>query len=517
MKNEKKKSYLPIMFFLLFLIIILLFALSTIFALLNSSNIKILGGIHIKNILIEGLTQQEAINLLNDKIKEDQKQERIVIINGEVYKITPEQIEVQYDLEEAIQKAYQIGRDGNIFENNFEILNTFFSKTNIDIEMSYNQELLNQIVEDINAKLPNAMKDNTYCIENEELIITRGKEGFVLNKEEMKLAIIESIKGEKKEPVKVEPILEKCPEIDIEKIYTEVVSEPKNAIFDEENLKIIPHENGLEFSLEEAKEILKEEKEEYVIKLIVKEPEILTNEMGEEAFPHVLSNFSTKYDETNYSRTKNLKLATEKINGTVVMPGEVFSYNETVGKRTVQAGYEYANGFAGGKVVKMIGGGICQVSSTLYNTVLYANLDIIERYNHMFKTDYVEPGKDATVVYGSLDFKFKNTRTNPIMIKASASGGLLEIKIIGIKEKIEYEVELITNVIEYIPFDVKYEDDYTLKSGEEKLMQGGIQGCKSITYRILKMNGQEKSKEVLSTDTYEKLNKIIKRGPITQE
>ena len=160
-----------------------------------------------------------------------------------------------------------------------------------------------------------------------------------------------------------------------------------------------------------------------------------------------------------------------KLNGVVVMPGEVFSYNETLGKRTAAEGYEYANGFAGGKVVPMLAGGICQVSSTLYDAVLYANLNIMERHNHMFQATYVDPGKDATVVYGSLDFKFENTRNYPIMIKTQASGGLADIKIFGIKEEVEYEIEVITEVLSYTPYSVVYETDYSLAAGQERVSQ----------------------------------------------
>ena len=276
--------------------------------------------------------------------------------------------------------------------------------------------------------------------------------------------------------------------------------------------EIIPHKNGIDFNLEEAKQIISEEKEEYIINLIITEPETLTNEIGEEAFPDLLSSFSTKYDETNVPRSTNLKLAMAKLDGVVVMPGEVCSYNETLGKRTVAAGYKYANGFAGGKVVPMLAGGICQISSTLYDAVLYANLEIVERYNHMFQAEYVEPGKDATVVYGSLDFKFKNTRQYPIMIKTTCSGGVADIKIFGIKEEVEYEIEIVTNVLSYTPYDVIYQNDSSLAPGQERVSQYGLRGCKSQTYRIVKLNGQEVSRELLSTDTYSPLDKIVRRG-----
>ena len=267
------------------------------------------------------------------------------------------------------------------------------------------------------------------------------------------------------------------------------------------------------FDKEAAKEILEQDKEEYEIPLIITTPKITTNKIGTEAFPDMLSTFSTRYDASNTPRTTNLKLAMQKLNGVVVSPGETFSYNKTLGKRTAEAGYKEAGGFAGGKVVQTLAGGICQISSTLYDAVVYANLDIVERHNHMFLAGYVGAGKDATVVYGTYDFKFKNTRKYPIMIKTSIGSGVAQISIYGVKEEVEYEVEISSKILSYIPYKVVYETDNSLASGKEKVAQNGMNGCKSITYKILKLNGAQVSSTVLSTDTYDPMNKIIKRGP----
>ena len=260
---------------------------------------------------------------------------------------------------------------------------------------------------------------------------------------------------------------------------------------------------------------MNEEKEEYEIELKIIVPEVTTNQIGTEAFPDLLSSFSTRYDASNYPRTTNLKLAMGKLNGVVVAAGETFSYNKTLGKRTAEAGYREAGGYAGGRVVQTLAGGICQISSTLYDAVVYANLDIVERHNHMFLAGYVGAGKDATVVYGSLDFKFKNTRKYPIMIKTSIGNGVAKIDIYGIKEEVEYDVDIVTSVLSYTPFRVIYEDDPTLAPGQEKVSQSGMNGCKSITYKVVKLNGVEVSRTVLSSDTYDPMNKIIKRGPET--
>ena len=126
-----------------------------------------------------------------------------------------------------------------------------------------------------------------------------------------------------------------------------------------------------------------------------------------EAFPDTLSEFSTRYAASNVNRTTNLRLAANQINGTVLMRGETFSYNDGVGERTIAAGYKEAPIYVSGRVEDGLGGGICQITTTLYNAAVFANLEIVERTNHQFVPSYVGAGRDATVVYGAIDFKFK--------------------------------------------------------------------------------------------------------------
>ena len=264
--------------------------------------------------------------------------------------------------------------------------------------------------------------------------------------------------------------------------------------------------------MEEAQEIISEDKEEYVIPLKITLPEKTLADLGEEAFPDELATYSTRYDPTNRNRSNNLEISAEKINGTIVMPGETFSYNQVVGERTIAEGYKEAGAYAGGRVVQDVGGGICQTSSTLYNAVLLANLEIVDRSNHQFLTSYVPAGRDATVAWGAIDFQFKNTREYPIKIEASVENGVCTMSIYGINEETEYEVVIQPVVLSYIPYSTIYEDDPTLEEGEEVVEQSGYTGCTSETYRIIKLNGEVISKTLLSKDTYDPMTRIIRRG-----
>lgn len=156
--------------------------------------------------------------------------------------------------------------------------------------------------------------------------------------------------------------------------------------------------------------------------------------------------------------------------------------------------------------------GICQISSTLYNAVLLANLEILERTNHGYTTDYVKAGTDATVYYGSLDFRFKNNRNYPIKIVCYAKNGIANFQILGLKQDPEYTVKIEANVVGSIPYKTIYQKDSSLPNGTTKVKQNGSNGCKTETYKILELNGKVISKTLISRDTYNPHNKIILQG-----
>ena len=366
------------------------------------------------------------------------------------------------------------------------------------------------------AILPGAVQEYSYYIEDEELIITRGKSGITIDKDKLKKLINEEINSLESNTAIINiPVVNKeADQIDLEKIHSEIYKEAKDAYVTQEPLTVHPNVNGVDFaiSMDEAKNLIQEDKEEYIIPLKITIADKTVSDLGEEAFPNTLGTFTTRYDASNKNRSNNISLASEKIDGTVIMPGEIFSYNQTVGKRTIDAGYAEAGAYAGGKVIQEVGGGICQVSSTLYNAVLYANLEIVDRSNHYFQTSYVDAGRDATVSWGTVDFKFRNNRQYPIKIEAVSKNGVTKISIKGIKEEKEYEVIIHSEITSIIQKTVKYEEDSSLDSSVEEVEQEGHNGCTSKTYKTLKLNGATVSTEEISTDYYHPLEKIIKKG-----
>lgn len=511
--RNTKKIDKKVIFTILILLLFLLF-ISVIFSLINMGNNKIINRVYIGDINVSNLSQEEAKEKIETWYKETALSNIELTYNELSENITIEQFDASINIDELIKKACQIGKSGNIIKDNYEILFTLLFKNKIELNIQLNNEKIDKKIEEINSKLPDALQKSNYYIEEDNLIIKKGKKGLQISSEELKKQLNEVIKKEENRKIII-PVNEITPEeIDIEKIYNEIKKEAQNAYISQEPLEVHSHVNGVDFaiSLEEAKNILEEQKEEYVIPLKITIPEITLNDLGKEAFPQILGTFSTTYNTSNQNRITNLKLASEKIDGTIILPGETFSYNKVVGERTIAKGYKEAAVYAGGKVVDGIGGGICQLSSTLYNSVLYANLEITSRSNHRFLTSYVTAGRDATVSWGTIDFCFKNTRSYPIKITSKVKNGVVTTSIYGIKEEKEYEVVIESKVTEVIPYSTKYVKDSTLKEDEEEIVQYGANGAKSETYKIVKYNGIVVSREQISSDIYSPLERIVKRG-----
>lgn len=510
--NKKQKNIIISIVVTAIMIVILL----TIFAILNINNVKIINGVFVGEIDVSNLTTEEAIQKL-ESVYGEKTDKQIYLTHGEYEtSITYEALEVKYQIENAVQQAYEIGRTGNIFKDNFEIAKTLCAKRNIDLEVSIDNDMVDQISQNINNSLEDAVVQASYYIEmdNEKLIITSGKEGVKVDEKQLLEEIYQVLDTNTEDEKKINiPVIDSIPEkVDIEKIHEETYKEAKDAYYTTEPFTVHAEEIGVDFDVETAKELLKEEKQEYEINLNITQPQKTVKEIGTEAFPDLLATFSTNYQASNTNRTTNLRLAANKINGTVLLPNETFSYNKVVGERTTSAGYKMAATYSGGKVVDGIGGGICQISSTLYDAVVMANLNVTTRRNHQFVTSYVPAGKDATVVWGAQDFKFVNTRKHPIRIVATVQGGVATVQIWGIKEDVEYDISIETKKIATIAYTTQYIQDSSLPAGQQKVVQAGSNGRKVEAYKVTKLNGKIISTTLLSKDTYNAMKRIVHVG-----
>ncbi len=465
------------------LAIFLIFFLT--FTIVNTKSNKIISNIFIQNYDISNLTQEDAVKKMNNIITSKIPEEITLKHNDYETSISTKELNIQFDTTTAVNDAYKIGRTGNLLQNDLTILETKLQRKQFSLKLSLDTDTLKKQLQDISGKLPDKVKESSYYIEGSNLILTKGETGVVVDVDKTASEIIEQIQNLNVKNNSIEiSTEEKSPSaLDIDSIHSELYSEAKDAYFTQNPYAIFPSENGVDFaiSIDEAKAMLQEDKEEYTIPLKVLYPSVTTNMLGSEAFPNLLSQYSTSYSTRDQKRTTNLRLAANKINGTVLMPGETFSYNKVVGERTIAAGYQEAPIYVSGKVVDGLGGGICQITTTLYNAVVYANLDIVERSNHQFVPSYAPASRDATVVYGSIDFKFKNNRNYPIKIVCSVQNGIANFQIYGLKTDNDYEVT-ISNRVTGTTSNAIY----------------------SEAYKILKQNGQVVSSTLLSQDVYKR-------------
>jgi len=233
--------------------------------------------------------------------------------------------------------------------------------------------------------------------------------------------------------------------LDIEQIrkiltdYSKKINiEPKNATFDKEKWSIEAEKNGKKLNIEKTIDLIFKSESGVKVEPIVEEvkPEITSESIRESIVE--IGSFSTEILDGQKSRVNNIKVASDYINGVEIMPGEEFSFNGALGRRTKEKGYKKApiiiKTKRGPKKGYGVGGGICQISTTLYNAALEAGLEITERHQHSKKVPYIEKGKDATVVYGGADLKFVNNRNNPIVINVNVSDGRVIVKLYEIKD-----------------------------------------------------------------------------------
>lgn len=482
----KKKHFILIYVVLILVVMGIFVSSSAIFYVMHKKDNKIQSGVFIKGINISGLTKQEASALLNEKLDAELNDHIILKYKNHEYYVEVEQFEAKFDIDASTEYAYKIGRSGNFFKDTKDMLKVLMFKIDIDPILTYNQEELRDYLETIGTRLPDQLEQSSYYVDGDNVIITNGKNGAKIEIEKLEKEIIAAIQdiSYKNTCIDIPTITEYPDKIDVDSIHEDVYRQVQNAYFTTEPRMVYAEVTGIDFNVNAVKNAIQQNPnvDEYIVELSYQKPEITVNDLGMDPFPDLLASFSTNY-VNNPNRTTNLRLASNKINGTVIMPGETFSFNKVVGKRTVQAGYKNAAIFSDGEVTDGLGGGICQVTSTLYNAAVFANMNITSRRNHMFVPSYVTGGRDATVVYGSTDFKFENSRSYPIKIISSVEGGIARVSIYGYKNPNDenYDISIETSLVKSTSTSLVYD-----------------------AYKIYKQNGNVVKKERLSRDTYKK-------------
>jgi vancomycin resistance protein YoaR len=289
---------------------------------------------------------------------------------------------------------------------------------------------------------------------------------------------------------------------------------PADARMDLEHRKLIPEVMGrlldLDGSLLAIETALRQGQRVAKLSYLERRPRRVAAELGNVQFDDVLGYFETNYDRSErvQARSYNLRLAASKLDGTVLLPGEVFDFNDVVGARDEANGYKVAKVIAEGELVDGIGGGTCQISGTLHGAAFFAGLSIIERYPHTRPSSYIKMGLDATVVYPTINFRLKNPFPFPVVLHETVKNGVVRAEILGPKRT--RTVTLIRRIDSAIPYEEVERPDKTLPNGVRRLGQRGVAGFKLRRYRIVR-EGAHAVRERWD-DTYPPTSQIVRVG-----
>ncbi len=361
----------------------------------------------------------------------------------------------------------------------------------------------------------------SYVIEGEQLLITAGTGKNVVDEPAVLDAILAELEKQTGEPISL--LIKESVEqqLGVASILELVSQEPKDAYYSEEINQIIPHQVGIEASYDpiyssQFLAVGAEEPVSFPLKITL--PEITTEVLQKKLFCDLLGTHTSNYNTGQISRSHNVALAASKLYNRVFKQGEIISYNDLVGQRTVAAGFQSATVYVGNRLEQGIGGGICQVSSTLYAAALRAGLEVVERVNHSMPVSYMPAGMDATVSYGSIDLKLKNNTAYPIRVEAIAVGGKMTVNIYGTRDDPTYdEIVVFNEAIGSIPYTRVEEPVDWLKVGESRVIQNGSNGGVYRVYQQFRKDGQTVKTLLANKSTYHPTPQIVQVGTFTVE
>ena len=497
-KSNNKKAIIISSAVILILAVVAIPMCSSVF-----SN-KTASGMMLLNTSIGGLTKEEV------EVKLDEE-----IAKSRVTKILIEEKEIDLDLNSA---GFMIDKEKTLKEINKQdkkgFLDGIFSKNSakpIKVELKSDKEQFDSVLDTLLKQEGLQSEAFSFVSEGSKAVVTINKDIRVVDKEQLFNDILNNYNTLATE-YKASLTIAGTPTAKEISNAINILAEDARIENADGKTKVIPHVVGVLSDEAVISESLAGGKTEFSVPLKLVNPKVYTDDLGDDTFPTLLYKATTTYSEGDASRSTNVRLAASKINGQILNTGDVFSFNKVVGQRSYENGFKDANVFLADQVVKDVGGGICQVSSTLYAAVLNADLKIVERRNHNFVVGYAKPGIDATVSYGSIDFKFQNNKENPIKIKASASGGQMTVSIFGTKTD-NNTVELTSSGLGSTPRGTKYIYNAGLSAGQERVTQSGSDGLRVQNYRTVKdANGKVIRTDNLGVSNYVPLVKIVETG-----
>lgn len=524
-KSCHRRKRISMLFLSTFLVLTIITFLIIFNILLNSSTVY--DGVLIGNENVGGYTK-ETLSAYIQNLYSKAFDNTFITFSGPLFERTVmvSEMGIKIDVGTMTEKAYNLGREGNFIERLAKIAKLRRHPVSVDLILDCESDKFNKLLNEIRQNTFREITPSNIVISDNQVILCTGLAGQELDEEQLKTDIINAVKRLESSTVPIKIIEKMPPPLDVEATLDNLNKPPINAEFvrtSRTTYEIKPHQMGMSLERTKLMEIVSyvenresNEYEEIILPVEFIVPDITEGTLKSELFRDTLASYSTYFNTNsanNYNRGINIGLAAESINGTLLLPGEDFSFNEVVGPRTAQKGYKIAHVYVAGQIQDGTGGGVCQVSTTLYNAVLRANLEVKERHNHMFTVGYVPLGHDAAVSYGYADLVFTNTTTHPIQILADVSpSNNLTFRIKSTNDYPELKVKLATKTISTTPINTIYIDDNTLPMGVEKVAENGMQGYVVDTYMRVYNGDTLIKEEKLHRSVYQMYPRKIIRG-----
>ena len=490
----------------------------------------ILPHVSISGLDVSGMTQDQAADALKNALAEESGDPITLNISCEGWSGQLSAADLAVDQEATVQAAMQAGEGPFLLRGGQYLAHLLGAGSQVELALQDQQPALTALLEDMERQVGDVTMAH-WQVSGQTLELTKGVTGLAADEDQAVQLLHQALdqgfaqkfgQGEQNVTVDVDlPVTQTPPqEPDFDTVHQDVYTEPKDAALDGTTHEIVAESVGLDFDPAQLKAAYDQagEGETVSIPLTVTQPKETKASLSAKLFRDLLGKGTTKVGGSA-ARKNNVALSAKACNGVILLPGEVFSYNNTTGSRSADKGYQAAPVYVGGASTDEVGGGICQTSSTIYYAVLHTTLEVVERRSHMYNTGYVPAGMDATVYYGSTDFRFKNNTNYPVKIVTESydQGGsrYLTVKIYGTNETGTYAVPKSTTYDQVTP-TTQYKADSSIPRGTTQVdrKQNPYTGVKAKTVRyVYNKDGSLKEEQTMGASTYKMRPKTIYYNP----
>ena len=449
---------------------------------------KLPGDITMAGVKISGMNRQDAIAAVEKAVASTYTQKNVEVTVGDnTVVLTPATTKAELDINKAVNKAFWAGQQKGAVDLTpyLSVDERSIRKALAPLAEPYQDSMFSESSFEIIGEKP-ALDEEHVNDPVQQVKIYKGSPSYRFSDDKLFAAVMAAYSNNTMVAEYKVPTKDPAP-IDLVAIHNSHYSAPVNAEMDKTTFEVSAHQYGYGLDMENTEKLLAETPygETVTIDFIRIAPSTTQEALSSVLFRDVLGSY-TSYSSSQWGRDDNLRLACAAMNGTILMPGDVFDYNKALGERTAAKGYKPAAAYMGSETIETIGGGICQPSSTLYYCCLMADLEIVTRVNHGFISSYMPFGMDATVSWGGPDYRFRNNTEYPIRIEAYSSGGAVTVKLHGTDTK-DYYVKMeyaVLGVDNWKVVEKEYPEDNEKGYKDGQVLVTPYTGYRVQTYKL---------------------------------